>query len=120
MEADQNPRFAGQKNFNRALQQGVVAAVAAIRQSSKQSCGNPKDAFQASGKTTDVEAGVQSDCVKDVVEDSALDIDAGLAALQHALKGDAQTQEMLNAMHGRLIDAYRQGRLGRYTLDSLP
>ena len=98
-----------------------MAAVAAIRQSLKDSSEEPKDASQATKKTTDLEAGVQSDdYFEEFSEKPAPDIDAGLAALHCALKGDTQTQEMVNAMHGRLIAAYRAGRLGRYTLDSLP
>ena len=49
----------------------------------------------------------------------SLSIDRGLDALHHALKVDLLDANKLNAVYRRLVEAYRTGKLGRYTLDNV-
>ena len=46
-----------------------------------------------------------------------LGIDTGLDVLHHALKLDLSDMGKVNAVYRKLVDAYRTGKLGRYTLD---
>ncbi len=48
-----------------------------------------------------------------------VDVDAGMAAFHLALKQDALDKDRLNAVHRKVLAAYRIGDFGRYTLDSL-
>ena len=48
-----------------------------------------------------------------------VDVDAGMAAFHLALKQDALDKDRLNAVHRKVLAAYRTGDFGRYTLDSL-
>lgn len=52
---------------------------------------------------------------------SDVDIDTGLAALHQTLqqKGVEMDKSRLDASYRKLLQAYRVGDLGRYTLDAL-
>ena len=48
-----------------------------------------------------------------------LDVNAGMAELQHFMRHDVLDHDKLHALCSKVLNAYRTGDFGRYTLDSL-
>ena len=89
-----------------ALQRTLSAAVTAARQPLQASC------------VAGVESGEPSLC-KNQKTSRVLDIDAGIAVLQAALGLDVADLDRLNAAYRKILEAYRTGQFGKFTLDSL-
>ena len=65
--------------------------------------------------------GLQSDDDFDTIQTSGCiaDIDKGMAALHLALKLDVLDQDRVNVVYRKILNAYRTGEFGKYTLDPL-
>ena len=68
-------------------------------------------AFTGTGEDTDTSMATSAEALK------LLSIEAGLGLLHHTLKLDKLDADRLSSTHRKVVDAYRTGKLGRYTLD---
>lgn len=70
-------------------------------------------AVTGSGEAKDTSGTTSAEALK------SLSIETGLDLLHHTLKLDKLDVDRLSSTHRKVVDAYRTGKLGRYTLDAV-